>query len=450
MPRELTFDHCTHSRDPIAGCALEGVATTLAGMRGVGIVLHSPQGCSSTVALGFDNHEVDFTRRKVACTRLFETDIVMGAGDKLQDLIRQADASFHVPTLFVVGTCAADIIGEDLQGLCEAVQPEVKARLIPIQAGGFRGSSFDGQEQALDALFPFIGPPPPAGADRPRAVNLIAPAGNLNPTWWADLAWVRRVLGLMGVGVQCVFTRDTTFEELHAAGAASASILLSHDLGHRFARRLEAERGVPLILADLPLPVGMGNTARWLRALGAHFGGELAAEALIREGEAKVVDVLRRRGLMIIPRYRNCRVAVSADATLAIPLVRTLYEELEMLPEVILLRTGRPEARALLEGELDRLGLPAQVAYEADGYQVREALARSGVDAVLGSSWEYHLAEELEIRPAFDVVSPTRRDVYVDREYFGHDGMLNLLEVVGNDWEAALRSKHIAWERYAS
>jgi light-independent protochlorophyllide reductase B subunit len=446
MHDELTFENCSHSKDPIVGCALEGVATVLAGIRDVSIVIHSPQGCSATVALGYDNQEIDFTRRKTACTRLFETDIIMGASDKLKDLILQADKTFASKVTFVVGTCAADIIGEDMEGICRVMQPKVGSRLIPVFAGGFRGNAYDGMDLGLEALVQIM--KDPGGEREKRTVNLIAPQATLNPTWWADLAWVKEMLAAMGVSVQCVLTREASMHELRHASFASANILLSHDVGYGLARKMEESFGIPLILNDLPLPIGLGNTARWLTALGERFGAEAKAKAIISQGEAKVVDVLRRRGLMIIPRYRNCRIAVSADATFAIGLTRMLFEELEMLPELILMRSGRPEAKAVLAAELEDLGISPKKAFKVDGYQIKEALAGQQPHAVLGSAWERYLAQELGIQLAFDVLTPTNRDVYVDRAYFGYDGMLNMLEVVANDFERALRSKAIAWEQY--
>jgi len=449
MPDELKFENCSHSKDPLVGCALEGVATVLAGIRDVGIVIHSPQGCSATVALGYDHQEIDFTQRKTACTRLFETDIIMGATDKLKDLILHADKTFGSKVTFVVGTCAADIIGEDIEGVCRVLQPKTGSRLIPIFAGGFRGDAYAGMDLALEALVGIMKDPEGAGGTQgARSVNLIAPQASLNPTWRADLAWVRDVLARMGVAVQSVLTRDAGMHELRHASFASANILLSHDVGRGMARKMEEAYGIPLILADQPLPIGLGNTSRWLTALGERFGAEAAARDLIARGESLVVDVLRRRGLMIIPRYRNCRMALCADATFGVGLARMLFEELEMLPELILLRSGRPEAKALLAAELASLGISPQVACNVDGYQTRRALADSNVHAVLGSSWEKYLARELGIQLAFDVLSPTDRDAYLDRAYFGYEGMLNMLEVIANDFERALRSKEIAWENY--
>lgn len=445
MYDELTFEDCNHSKDPIVGCALEGVASVVAGISNSSIIIHSPQGCASTAAVGYDLHEVDFTRRKIGCTRLFESDVIMGASQKLKDLIKEADQTFNTKVMFIVGTCAADIIGEDIEGICRTMQPQVRAKLIPIVAGGFRGNSYDGIDIGLKAILPFI---KREDCKIPNSVNIIAPQANLNPTWRADLKWVTDTLQFLGIKVQTVLLHETSLAELENAGRASANILLSHDAGYGLAREMQEICGIPFILGDIPLPVGLKNTARWLKALGTYFGIEDRVQYVIKEGEERVIDILRRRALMIIPRYRNCKIAVSADATIGLGLVRMLFEELEMIPELLLLRSGRPEARNILEREFTSLGISPRVAFSADGYQIKKALKESDVDAVIGSAWEKYMAEEIGIKLCFDVFTPTNRDVYLDRAYFGYEGMLNILEAIGNDWETAYRSKEINWAQY--
>jgi light-independent protochlorophyllide reductase B subunit len=440
----LKFEHCEHSRDPVLGCALEGVAGIAAGLADTSIVIHSPQGCAATVANAFDTHEIDFTKRKVACTRLFETDIIMGAGEKLESLIKEADKSFNRSVMFVVGTCAADIIGEDIEGLCKTLQPEVNARLIPIMAGGFRGTSYDGIDLGLKVLAPFI---QKSHDSHVNSVNIIAPHANINPTWMADLRWVGEVLGSLGIKVQTVLPHSTSMEELKSFGEASANILLNHDAGYAFAKKIQEEASIPFILGDIPLPIGLKNTARWIRAIGTYFDQEEKAEEIISAGEEKVADVLRRRALMIIPRYRNLRVAVSADATYGIGLLRMLFEELEMIPELVLIRSNNHEAGKIFEREVQSLGISPAVVFGADGYQIKKALEDSKANAVIGSSWEKYMAEELGIRIAFDLFAPTNRDVYLDKAYMGYEGMLNMLEIIGNDWERAFRSKKIDREQ---
>lgn len=443
---ELIFNDCTHSKDPMMGCALEGVAGIIAGIRHVSVVIHSPQGCAATVASAYDAHEIDFTQRKIACTHLFESDIVMGATDKLKQMIHEVDQKLATKVMFVVGTCAADIIGEDIKGLCASLQHEIQATLIPVVAGGFRGNKYDGMEIGLDSLLPFIKKERETVS---RSVNLICPQASLNPTWEADLKWITDTLKRLGVTVQAVLAHDSTIREIEGAGRASANILLSRDAGYAFAKKMEQEFGIPLILSDMPLPIGLANTSRFLRAAGKYFEKELEAESIIKAGEKFVVELLRRRALMIIPRYRNCRVAVAADATFGTGLVRMLFEELEMIPELILLRSGSEEMKDLLRREIEEMGIQAKVAFSVDGYQIKQALAKAQVDAIVGSSWESYMAKELGIKVAFDLFAPTNRDVYLDKAYFGYTGMLNMMEIMGNDWERAFRSDEIHWGQYA-
>ncbi|EKQ52380.1 MULTISPECIES: nitrogenase component 1 [unclassified Clostridium] len=442
MYDELKFSNCNHSKDPLIGCALEGVSSVIAGIKDVSIVIHSPQGCSSTVASAFDSHEVDFTKRKVGCTRLFESDIILGASEKLTNLIKDADNTFNTKVMFVVGTCAADIIGEDIKGLCDSLQSEIKSKLIPVFAGGFRGNAYDGIDIGLKELLNFI----EKSEDKiANTVNIIAPQGSINPTWWADLNWLKSSLDFLGIRVQTIIPYDISLEDLKDASKASANILLSQDVGYKFCKKMEEEFNVPLILNDIPLPIGLENTARWLRELGKYFKVEKRVEKLIKQGEDSVISILRRRALMIIPRYRNCKIAISADATMGIGLVRMLFKELEMIPELILLRSSNSEMSKILDKELKELCINPKVAFGVDGYQIKEALKSVYVDSIIGSSWEKYIGEEVGIKLAFDNFSPTNRDVYVDRAYMGYDGMLNMLEIIGNDWERAYRSKEIDW-----
>ncbi|MFW2488811.1 nitrogenase component 1 [Clostridium chromiireducens] len=442
MYDELKFSNCNHSKDPLIGCALEGVASVIAGIKDVSIVIHSPQGCSSTVASAFDSHEVDFTKRKVGCTRLFESDIILGAAEKLENLIKEADNTFNTKVMFVVGTCAADIIGEDIKGLCDSLQSEVKSKLIPVFAGGFRGNTYDGIDIGLKELLNFI----EKSEDKiANTVNIIAPQGSINPTWWADLNWLKSSLDFLGIRVQTVIPYDISLEDLKDASKASANILLSQDVGYKFCKKMEEEFNIPLILNDIPLPIGLENTARWLRELGKYFKIEKRVEKLIKQGEDSVISILRRRALMIIPRYRNCKIAISADATMGIGLIRMLFKELEMIPELILLRSSNSEMSKILDKELKELCINPKVAFGVDGYQIKEALKSVYVDSIIGSSWEKYIGEEIGIKLSFDNFSPTNRDVYVDRAYMGYDGMLNILEIIGNDWERSYRSKEIDW-----
>jgi nitrogenase molybdenum-iron protein alpha/beta subunit len=97
--------------------------------------------------------------------------------------------------------------------------------------------------------------------------------------------------------------------------------------------------------------------------------------------------------------------------------------------------------REILEGELAELGLDVKVAYNADVYQSKMALAEIKPEIVLGSNIERHAIEELDIPFILQLVNPISRFRMIDRAYLGYTGVLNLIETMQNDWLDRYRSK---------
>ena len=220
---------------------------------------------------------------------------------------------------------------------------------------------------------------------------------------------------------------------------AEACITLSHDAGQTAADLLTEAYGMEQWCRGLPLPIGFTNTRNWLLELGTRLGAEEGARALIAQGESMVVKVCRRKGLAQSAMHRAPS-AVVADATVGIPLVRFIVEDLEMIPRLVCLRSGQEGTQELLQRELDQLGLGARVLYDADVYQAKMALAETRPEMVLGSVVEQHAVAEMGIPYVFRLVNPVRRYRLIDRAYWGYEGMLNLIEFMQNDW----------WDRYRS
>jgi nitrogenase molybdenum-iron protein alpha/beta subunit len=439
MLSEIKQNHSKFSCDPMIGCALEGVSSVLCGIDDASIVVHSPQGCSVTVNSGYGSHGTNFFSHRSSSTRLLEKDIIMGAAGKLKNVIRQSVENYKSKTTFVLGTCAVDIIGEDIDEVCRSLQCELPSQLIPVMSGGFRGNYYEGIDFGLAQLFPIIEDRTPI----PDTVNIICPQVNMNPTWTADLEWVFRILKFMGISVNTVFTHKTTLESIKNSGRASANIVLSLDAGIDFAKRLEKEKKIPHILAGMPLPVGCTNTKNWIMAIGQYFHKEQSAGMLIETGENFLVSTLQEKARKAIPKYRHCRALISSDATYSISMLRMLYEEMELIPEVILVRSDNCYARSLLQKELETLHLSSDVSFLSDGYTIKQALVRYRPDIVFGSAWEFYLAEELGLKPAIDLFTPTNKTRYIGRSYFGYEGMINILEIIINDWNQQFRSKEI-------
>ena len=133
--------------------------------------------------------------------------------------------------------------------------------------------------------------------------------------------------------------------------------------------------------------------------------------------------------------------AIVADATVGIPLLHFITEDLEMIPRLLCLRSCLPGVKEILETELKELNLSPKVVYNADVYQSKLALGEVKPEVVFGSNIERHAVEELDIPFVSRLVNPISRFRSINREYFGYVGMLNIIECIHNDWLDRSRSK---------
>lgn len=153
-----------------------------------------------------------------------------------------------------------------------------------------------------------------------------------------------------------------------------------------------------------------------------------------------VMATCRRKWPMARFLYRT-PAAIVADATVGIPLVRFVTEEMEMTPELVALYTSHRPVRDLLESELKNLKLTPKVVYGADVYRTRMSLLETKPRVIFGSTIERHASEGLSPVYTVEVVRMIRQFRMINREYFGYTGILNLFECVQNEWIMGWRSK---------
>jgi len=440
--RELMTATAERCHDPYLRCAFYGAAQAALGVTGCCVLAHSPQGCYLLVDAAFGWQDADYTETLILCTKLCEAEIVHGGEDLLARTILEAQ-ELEVPIMFVLSACGPEIVGDDIVAVCESMRPQVDFEIIPIECAGFRGNQNDGTDIALDAMLKRLAA---RGKQKiPNSVCLIAPHANSNPTWMGDLAWVKGVLHQMGAKVLATLTHNTALSEFQDVASAEGCIVLSHDAGQKAADYLAQEFGMEQFCKGMPLPVGFTNTRRWLTELGRKLGAQDVANKLIAEGEKMVVEQCRRKALEQFFMHR-APAAIVADATVGIPLLHFITEDLEMVPHLLCLRSCLPEAKVILERELKELDLSPKVVYNADVYQSKLALGEVKPEVVFGSNIERHAVEEVGIPFVFRLVYPISRFRTINREYFGYVGMLNLIEFIQNDWLDRYRSKEKSYK----
>jgi nitrogenase molybdenum-iron protein alpha/beta subunit len=423
--------------DPYLRCAFNGAAQTALGVSGSALLAHSPQGCEYLVNNAFASQECDYMETMTLCTKLCVDEIVHGGEDILARTIREV-RDLPISSLFILSACGPEIVGDDIVAVCGELQQEVPFRLIPIESAGFRGTQYDGIDIALDTILKKV---MIKGREKiPRSVCLIAPHANANPTWTADLAWVQGVLAQMDVRVVATLMHKTPLSDIENIASAETSLLLSHDAGQKVADYLYTSHGTEQICKGMPLPIGMTHTKNWLIALGKRFCADNIAEKMIHDGERLVMQTCRTKWPMARFLYRT-PAAIIADATIGIPLVRFVTEEMEMTPVLVALYSSAGQVRHLLEHELHSLHLHPKVVFGTDVYQTRKMLQEVQPGVIFGSTIERHASEGLSRAYIVEVVRLIRQFRMVNREYFGYGGILNLFEAVQNEWTMGWRSK---------
>jgi nitrogenase molybdenum-iron protein beta chain len=439
----LKPDSLERCHDPYLRCAFYGAAQTALGVTGCCVIAHSPQGCYGLVGAAFGWQDADYTETVIMSTKLCEDEIVHGGEDVLARTILEAQ-EMKPPVLFVISACGPEIVGDDITSVCEKVRPRVNFEIVPIRAPGFQGDQNDGTDMALEAILKKLVP-----VEKPATqggIYLIAPHANSNPTWMGDLNWVRGILKQMGVKNIVSLTHNTSLADFQNVAAADGCIVLSHDAGQKTADYLFNIYGTKQFCKDIPLPIGFTNTRRWLLELGENLGAKSVAQKIADDGEKMVVEQCRRKGLEQFFMHR-APAAIVMDATIGIPLVQFIAEDLEMVPRLVCLRSCLPDARKILKKELKELNFNPKVIYRADVYQSKIALAETMPEIVFGSNIERHAVEDLDIPWVFRLANPLSRFRSIDREYFGYTGMLNIIETIHNDWLDRYRSKE---RRYKS
>jgi nitrogenase molybdenum-iron protein alpha chain len=261
-------------------------------------------------------------------TALNETDVITGGEEKLEQAIIEADRRYKPFSITVVSGCVPGIIGDDIDGVVQRVQPEVNARLLPVHCEGFKtkiwATAYDAvyhgigrtllregeQLQSAGGLLPF------KGLERlPTTVNLM----NVSSMGRVDELELERLLNALRLDVN-VFPVFTHPESMVKATQAALSISTCPTHDDYFLSYLEERFGVPALIQHMP--IGIENTGFWLRDVAARFGREQDAERIIEYEEAELKSALTE----FRPLFEGKKVFISAGEFRALATARLLEE----------------------------------------------------------------------------------------------------------------------------
>jgi nitrogenase molybdenum-cofactor synthesis protein NifE len=257
-------------------CVFYGARWMLAAIPDVVHLVHGPAGCAyygSTV------------RRKgyrVYSSMMEERDIVFGGSGRLHAAILEAvkrEPGAHA--VLVYATCAAGLIGEDLDAVCRKASRATGLQVVPVNSPGFCGrSQASGHDLAAGVLLRhFIG-----GSRKrkliPGGVNIL---GEFDVQ--GDLNEIEALLRRLGLRIICAFSGRAPTAAMAEVGRAQLNIVHCRRTGHMLAEGMHKQYGTPFIKVSF---FGLEETAASLRRIGEFFNLDSAVvEDVIESGRAE-------------------------------------------------------------------------------------------------------------------------------------------------------------------
>jgi nitrogenase molybdenum-iron protein alpha chain len=399
------------------------------------IVMHGPIGCGAQLhALSVQGNKGKSKRGKAPVppvwlsTNLQESDVIGGGEIKLHRTIEYADREFRPEIIFVVSTCAPNIIGDDVEEIVRKAQESSAAHVVSLHCPGFKSrvvaSAYDAFYHGLLRHLPltpepwrdFI--PNTAGGQRDigqveyelvrsRTINLWN-ATSIGP---GDEEELIRLLGALGLKVR-VFAEYSSADELRQVSQAALNVSMCNVHDDYMLSFLEEKFDIPYIIVGMP--IGFSDTRQWLKSIAARFGQEEDAERLADHEEERA----RKAIGPFLPKIQGKRVLL-CGGVVRVGTEAIFLKELGM--DVLTLRAFHYESGAEAIYERVSENFPnTRIAVSNQSFEFCNQIKRLKPDLVISHNGTQGVLAKLGV--------PSVQLFDVDRSFFAYNGLFSLLQ----------------------
>ncbi len=403
------------------------------------IIMHGPIGCGAQL------HMMDSGARKGNVSRgkqpkpliwlstnLRETDVIGGGEAKLRETIEYADREFRPEIIFVVATCAPNIIGDDIEEVVKTAGEATAARIVSLHCPGFRSrvvaTAYDTFYHGILKHLPFDPVPykdyiPFEPTDpnyelavkkyqykKKHTVNLFN-ATSIGPEDEKELI---RLLNALDLEVQ-IYAEYSSAEEIRHISQAALNVSMCNVHDDYILKYLEKTYGIPYVIQGMP--IGLKATREWLMAIAKHFGLEERAARLADQEEERVQKAI----VPYLENLKDKRVLIGGGV-IRVAAEAILLKELGM--KVISIRAyhfddGAEPVYEVLNEELPEV--PVSVSNQA--FELVNQILALKPDLAVIHNGTNGLVAKLGI--------PSLQLFHVDKCFFGYRGLFDLTKRIG-------------------
>ncbi|MDR3290697.1 MAG: nitrogenase [Methanobrevibacter sp.] len=407
--------------NPRFSCALGGALSTITAINGFVPIIHGGPGCG--VAAFFGQTFPGGFRGSgwiggvaIPSSNTYEEEVVFGGENRLKEQIEKTLELVDGDRYIVVTGCTAELIGDDIKGVLRDISTD--SSIIYAETAGFRGSSYTGYENLLDAIIEQV---LEVKEKNPKLVNLIGIVPSQDVFWEGNLAEIEKVLNDIGLEVNTL-VNGKNLEDL---SSASLNIVLSPWIGVEAAKKLKNRYDIPYIVN--PLPIGVDQTNEFVEKIGEFF--KIDVGEYIEKEEAKTYKSIEKIADFIVDMDVQPKFITATDSNYAIALNKFLVTELGWIPSAALIIDGVPDDyRDSIKNELNFKDLPSpEIVFESDSYKIWKKLEKESPDFIFGNSSDKDVAIKINV-PILTISFPITNRVVIEKSYAGYRGAIRLIE----------------------
>ncbi len=267
------------------GCSYCGAKLVIGGVLKDTIqLIHGPVGCAYDTwhTKRYPSDNGNFQLKYVWSSDMKEQHIVFGGEKLLKKAIKEAFAEFpDIKRMMVYTTCSTALIGDDIKPVVKEVEAELgDVDIFTVECPGFAGVSQSKGHHVFNIgwVTEKVGTYEPE-ITSPYTINVI---GDYNIQ--GDTFVLEKYMEKMGIQIIAHFTGNGTYDSLRGMHKAQLNVTNCARSAGYIANELKKRYGIPRIDVDT---WGFDYAKEGLRKIGAFFGIEDRAEAVIAEEVAK-------------------------------------------------------------------------------------------------------------------------------------------------------------------
>ncbi|NOX21066.1 MAG: nitrogenase iron-molybdenum cofactor biosynthesis protein NifE [Nitrospirae bacterium] len=411
-PKDLLVDPLKHPQSIGAAIALQGIDRTLP-------VIHSAQGCSFLEKVLITKH----FREPIALqsTKLFTEDVVMGAEQRLLEVLKDAVLKHSPDLLGVIGSGLTEVRGEDLQmSLKEFLKEQPDCRVFPISIKEYEGALQEGYAKAVESVLRVIDENRARPGTKTKGQINVLVGPHLTPGDCTELREIIESFGLKPIlvpdmaaldgsrtGFSALTSGGTTIQDLDRIPQSEFTLVIGPAMEGP-ARALQEKYSIEYLVMDSIS--GIYGTDGLMKTLSI-LSNTPVPERFLRQRRI-LVDAMRDAHFFISGR----RFCIATERDLALMLSRVITESGGQVKLVVVpVLPERPEtiqADQIIEGDLDDI--------------------QGEFDLIVSSSHASDRAGQLGV-PLYEMGFPVfNRIGYPNRITIGYRGTIDIIQDIAN------------------